>query len=58
MQGVVPAMIAHYTGKACSLQNGDLLASGKASGSNAASRACHLDITWQGIENGKSELCK
>ncbi|MCC6426655.1 MAG: fumarylacetoacetase [Phycisphaerales bacterium] len=48
-------MIAHHTSGGCNLQQGDLIASGTVSGVAADSRGCLLELTWDGMENGKAK---
>lgn len=44
----IAQQLAHHTVNGCSLQPGDLLASGTISGPTEESRGCMLELTWRG----------
>ncbi|MEP6733630.1 MAG: fumarylacetoacetase [bacterium] len=50
MYWTVAQLVTHHASNGCSLQAGDLLASGTVSGDTKESRGCLLERTWRGTE--------
>lgn len=49
-------MIAHHSSNGCSMQAGDLIASGTVSGQGAHERGCLLELTWDSATRSRTSI--